>query len=168
MLSAETFPAESRGFSFLRCYRLMRGGYTVARAASVWALIDTANRALVRVNDFELGLPTLPPLDLDIGHINLPSEFVLVGEYRVTYADLDRNMHMNNTHYPDMLFDFLTDMSKQRVNRMTLSFLREATYGHTLRVLQGESGEGSILMKTQNENGETCLEAEVWLTPISQ
>ena len=69
---AISFPCESRGYSFLRCYGLECDGVTVARAVSVWALIDTESRALVKVDDFELGLPLLPPLDLSLGHIRLP------------------------------------------------------------------------------------------------
>ena len=46
-LEATTFPCESRGFSFLRCYQLYKGGKTICRAASVWALVDINNRSLV-------------------------------------------------------------------------------------------------------------------------
>ena len=54
-LTAVTYPCESRGYSFLRCYELECDGEVVARAISVCALIDTESRALVRVNDFDLG-----------------------------------------------------------------------------------------------------------------
>ncbi len=40
-LTAVTYPCESRGYSFLRCYALVRDGVTIGRAASIWALIDT-------------------------------------------------------------------------------------------------------------------------------
>ena len=66
-LTAVTFPCESRGFSFLRCYKLKSGGETVGRAVSLWALIDTDTHSLVRVNDFELGLETFEPLVLTLG-----------------------------------------------------------------------------------------------------
>ena len=59
-LIAISYPCESRGYSFLRCYALVRDGVTIGRAASIWALIDTESRALVPVNDFDLPLELLP------------------------------------------------------------------------------------------------------------
>ena len=58
-VTAITYPCESRGYSFLRCYELIQDGISVAKAISVWALIDTESRALVRVNDFDLNLPLI-------------------------------------------------------------------------------------------------------------
>ena len=101
-VTAITFPCDSRGFSFLRCYALEQDGETVAKAASLWALIDTDTHGLVRVGDFELGLPTLPPHDVILGRMKLPSSLREVGEYTVHYGEIDRNRHMNNTRYPDI------------------------------------------------------------------
>ena len=53
-LNAVSYPVESRGYSFLRCYELDCDGETVARAISAWALINVDSRALVRVSDFNL------------------------------------------------------------------------------------------------------------------
>ena len=46
-LTAITYPCESRGYSFLRCYALECDGEIVAKAISVWALVDTESRALL-------------------------------------------------------------------------------------------------------------------------
>ena len=170
-ICVETWINDSKGYSSSRHFRLYDGDTLAVEASTTWALIDLAKKFPIKINNFDFGFyAEEETLDRVCTRIHIPKETIMkeVGTRRIGYSDIDYNMHMNNTHYPDMLCDFLTDMSKKRVNRMTLSFLREATYGHTLRVLQGESGEGSILMKTQNETGETCLEAEVWLTPISQ
>ena len=72
-LTAITYPCESRGYSFLRCYALESDGEIVARAISVWALIDTESRALVRVSDFDLGLPTLPQNGIILGAMRMPA-----------------------------------------------------------------------------------------------
>ena len=136
-LYAETFPCDSRGYSFLRCYRLTDGVNTVAVAASVWALIDTESRSLVKVNDFELGLPTLPPLDLTIGRISLPSELMRVGAYHVGYELTDQNGHMNNTRYPDMYSNYLP-LSGKRISSITINYMKEAPMGEKLSVMRGE------------------------------
>ena len=46
-LTAISYPCESRGYSFYRCYALERDGRTIGRAVSVWALLDTETHGLV-------------------------------------------------------------------------------------------------------------------------
>ena len=72
-VTAVTYPCESRGYSFLRCYKLEKNGVTIGRAVSMWALIDTETRALVKVNDFELGLETHEPHSLELTRFSVPT-----------------------------------------------------------------------------------------------
>ena len=86
-LNAITYPCDSRGYSFLRCYALEKNGRTIGRAVSLWALIDTETRALVRVNDFELGLQTHEPHSLALSRFTMPTSIREVGTYTVNYGD---------------------------------------------------------------------------------
>lgn len=132
-LTAVTFPCESRGYGFIRCYALLKEDITVARAISVWGLIDTETRGLVPVNNFELGLTTLPPIDMRFEHFRLPSTLTDVGGYGVHYGDVDRNMHMNNTKYPDMYSNFL-NLEGKMIRSISVNFVNEAALGEKLRV----------------------------------
>ena len=163
-LEAITFPCESRGYSFLRCYQLNRGGVPVGRAVSIWALIDTEKRSLVRVNDFALNLPLLPPLDLSVSHIRMPAEITEVGTYTVSYADTDQNRHMNNTRYADMYASFLP-MDGMRIHSLSISYLAEAPMGETLRVYRAYEN-GVYYLRTVREDGKTNTEAEIVLAEI--
>ena len=164
-LTAITYPSTSRGYSFLRCYKLKRDGATVARAVSVWALVDTQSCALVRVNDFDLGLQTYDPLDIPLTRIVIPATISEVGKYTVTYADTDQNMHMNNTRYPDMYASFLPLMNK-RIAEITISYLGEAPMGDTLSVFMAEC-DGLYYFRTVRSDGKVNTEAEVKLTDIN-
>ncbi len=161
---AISFPCESRGYSFLRCYGLECDGVTVAKAVSVWALIDTESRSLVKVDDFDLGLPLLPPLDLSLGHIRLPSEFSEIGGYGVHYGDVDQNMHMNNTKYPDMYSNFLPLKGKM-ISSITINYQNEAEIGERLRVERAESS-GSYFFRTTRSDGKVNSLAEIRLSDI--
>ena len=163
-LEAITFPCESRGYSFLRCYQLNRGGIPVGRAVSIWALIDTEKRSLVRVNDFTLNLPLLPPLDLSVSHVRMPAEITEVGTYTVSYADTDQNRHMNNTRYADMYATFLP-MDGKRIRSLSISYLAEAPMGETLRVYRAYE-DGVYYLRTVREDGKTNTEAEIVLVEI--
>ena len=164
-LLAYSFPCDSRGFSFIRCYSLVKDGATVGRAISVWALIDTDNRSLVKVSDFELGLPTLPPLDMTLGHVRMPSVMRRVGEYTVSYADIDRNKHVNNTRYADIFANFLP-MDSKRISVITVSYVNEARLGETLDVHLAYE-DGAYYVRTIRPDGRINAEAEIYLSEIN-
>ena len=163
-LRAITYPCESRGYSFLRCYALESEGITVARAISVWALIDTDARSLVRVSDFDLRLPVLPQNDLVLGHIRLPSSIIDVGGYGVHYGDVDQNRHMNNTKYPDMFSNFLP-LDGKFIRSITINYSNEAQIGEKLRVQRAEEN-GFYYFRTLRSDGKVNSEAEIALGNI--
>jgi medium-chain acyl-[acyl-carrier-protein] hydrolase len=163
-ITALTYPCESRGFSFPRCYALECDGEIVARAISLWALIDTQTRALVRVNDFDLGLPTLPQNGLILGAMKLPSEIVDVGGYGVHYGDVDQNRHMNNTKYADMYANFLPIYGKM-IRSISINFANEAAIGEKLRVLRAEQN-GIFYFRTMRSDGKVNSEAQIELCDI--
>lgn len=160
-LTSITYPCESRGYSFLRCYALESDGEIVARAISVWALIDTETRGLVRVNDFDLNLPLLPPNELVLGAMKLPSSLTDIGGYGVHYGDVDQNMHMNNTKYPDMYSNFLP-LSGRMIKSITINYLNEALIGDKLRVQRAEEG-GIFYFRTIRSDGKVNSEAQIEL-----
>ena len=163
-LTAVTYPCESRGYSFLRCYALESDGEVVARAISVWALINTESRALVRVNDFNLGLPTLPQNGLVLSAMKLPTTLVDVGGYGVHYGDVDQNRHMNNTKYPDMYSNFLPLQDKM-IRSITINYSNEAAIGEKLRVQRCEEG-GLYYFRTVRSDGKVNSEAQIELCDL--
>ena len=163
-ITAVTYPCESRGFSFLRCYSLECDGEIVARAISMWALIDTETHALVRVNDFDLGLPTLPQNGLIMESMKLPSSLIDIGGYGVHYGDVDQNMHMNNTKYPDMYSNFLP-LKDKMIKSITISYVNEAAIGDKLRIQRAEEG-GFYYFRTVRSDGKVNSEARIELCDI--
>lgn len=163
-ITAITFPSESRGFSFLRCYGIEQEGVTVARAVSLWALIDTNDRSLVKVNDFNLDLPLLPPLDLTFNRFRMPDGLVDVGGYGVHYGDVDRNMHMNNTKYPNMYSNYLPLVGK-RISSISINYLSEAKMGEKMRVLRA-GADDRFYFRTVKSDGTINSEAEITLCDI--
>lgn len=165
-LTAVTYPCDSRGYSFLRCYALEKDGRTIGRAVSIWALIDTETRALVRVNDFELGLETHEPHTLALSRFTMPSSTREVGTYTVNYGDTDQNRHMNNTRYPDMYSNFLP-LDKKRIRTLSINYQNEAPIGEKLRVERADGIDGyTYYLRTLREDGKVNTEAEIVLEDI--
>ena len=163
-LVASSFPCESRGYSFLRCYTIERDGIRIGRAASVWALIDTETRGLVKVNDFDLGLTLHDPIDLTLGHFRMPKELSEVGRYRADYSNTDQNRHMNNTKYPDMYSAFLP-LEGKRIKSIAINYANEAPLGEELRVFMAKE-DGAYYFRTIREDGKINSEAEILLCSI--
>lgn len=164
-IEVQTWICEGRGFSFDRCFVILRDGEVVAEAYSIWALLNLKEKRLMRTSEFSYGFP--PDLPLESGlitRVRMPaaSSMEPVGQRRIVYSDIDYNGHMNNTGYPDMLCDFVPDIARRRVLSMTLSFLHEASYEHTLDVWRGEHEMGHYF-RTVDSDGTTCLEALVLL-----
>ena len=160
-ISVRTWTCESRGYTFLRCFDIYRGDELIAEAKSFWALVDLNTKRFVRADGFDLGVESDPPLEMEVARIKPPaSETRILGERTIRYSDIDYNMHMNNTKYPNMLCDFMPIEKVGDIKEMTLEFLRESAYGDTLTFC-GASDGGRYYFKTLNSVGETCLVAEV-------
>ena len=162
----KTWTCESRGYAFSRFYEISRNGEVIACADTTWALISIENRQLLKVESFDAGFEHEEPVD-----IGLPLRFrvpkndtmELVGERNIVYSDLDYNMHMNNTKYADMLCDFLPYNDIGSIRGISMSYLHEAAFGDTIKIYRSkESGKYSF--RTVNQDGITCLEAEILLS----
>ena len=167
-IDVETWICESRGLSFHRCFRVLRNQEVVAEAFSVWALMDLDERKLLPSTAFPYRIEPESPLALSvrarIPSINLMEE---AGAREIVYSDIDYNGHMNNTHYPNMLCDFTPDIRNKQVVGLTLSFLHEASFGHTIRIYRTEQGN-ECFFRTLDEHGNTCLEALMVTEPICE
>lgn len=163
-LEATTFPCHSHGYTFLRCYTLHRGDKLIARAISVWALVDINNRSLVKVDDFELNLTTYEPLELDLGRFRIPATVREVGKYTVRYGCLDQNRHMNNTVYPDLYSDYLP-LDGRRISSIAINYQNEAPAGELLSVQMTEEN-GIYYFRTVRGDGKINTEAQITLAEI--
>ena len=171
-IEVRTWCIDNKGYNFIRCFTVYRGGEQVALAVSHWALMDINEKKMIRTTDFRRDFPygDLPDEALLPARVRIPAatDMEAVGQRTIVYSDLDFNRHMNNTRYPDMICDFLPSMDGRRVTSLSLSYLREAAFGDTLTVsrasMEGE-GEG-YLIRTTRPDGAVCLEAAVELSDI--
>lgn len=160
-IEVETWVGEGHGLSFDRYFRVLRGGTVVGEAFSLWALMNIREGKLLRTSEFSYPFSPDEPLTGELcSRVRYPalSAMEQVGERRIVYSDIDYNGHMNNTKYPDMLCDFTEGIRHKSVKGMSLSFLREAAFGHTLAVYRSEVAD-ACYFRTVDESGASCLEA---------
>lgn len=165
-LTVETWACESKGYSYLRCYRIIRDNTIVAEASSVWALINTESKRPTKVGEVDFNFACDEPLDLDIPrHIKMSDSPRLVGERAVMFSDIDENIHLTNTKYPDIICDYLPDMIKKRISKLTINFMSEAPFGEVLKVYR-ENDDENYFIRTKRKDGKTNIEAEILLEDI--
>ena len=179
-IEVRTWCKEAKSYIFNRYFEIIRDGEKIAEAATTWVLIDLNSKSMVRAgnyaflqNCFYYDEPTDPKLMPPKAKI--PADAILseVGKRRIVYSDIDYNMHMNNTHYPDMICDHLDEMTSSdnayRVSSLSLSYIKESRLGAILTVERGSmSDDGKINVRTRNEDGDVCLEAIVGLEPVKK
>ncbi len=161
LITVNTATCAGHGLCFPRRFEIRRGNEVVARAMSQWAMVRVADRTLVRAAEAPLFFGDEPQIAVDMPlRYRVPRElrFEPVGERRIVYSDLDYNMHMNNTKYPNMLYDFLPDANTLRITGMSLSYHREAAFGDVLAIERATDGAGTWYFRTRKE-GDVCLEA---------
>lgn len=162
-IRVETWTNPARGFSSGRCFRILRGDEVIAEADSTWALVGTEDRQLHKPEETGYAFEDEAPVELDLpSRIRIPSDCTLepVAQRPIVYSDLDYNMHMNNTRYPDMLCDYLPPEDLPRIRGFCLSYLREAAFGDRITVLRGKK-DGTWYFRTVSSEGNVCLEAAI-------
>ena len=162
-IRVETWTVEPRGYSSIRCFRILSGEEVLCEADSVWALVNTEDKRLCKFDETPYEFENEEPLILDVPsrtRAPLSVELTEVGKRDILYSDLDYNMHMNNTKYPDMLCDYMPMEDVDKIRSITLSYLNEAAFGKTVSILRGKT-DGAYYFRTVNGDGVTCLEAVV-------
>lgn len=161
-ITVETWTGvESRGFTFFRSFCVKRGDEIIADALTNWCLIDTETHKLLPVTKFENNFVDEPSLEVNMPRkIKFPDGLEFINTRKIVYSDIDYNKHMNNTHYPNMLIDFLPSPEQYRVKELMLTFVSGAMYNDEIeihRVCQ----DSTFYFKTINNNQKICLEAFV-------
>lgn len=172
-LTVETWATPSKNVSFPRSYRIMAGDETVAAGLAIWALIDLKEEKLLKGSDFsvegygigdpiELGLPTRFRLPAD-------APFEKCGEKQILYSDVDRNFHMNNTKYYDMLCDYIPNRESVYMSSAMINFVSEAPLGCKLDIYmsEGETSEDETIYYFYTETeGKTNIQARIGVKKV--
>lgn len=149
-----TYPRGVKGPSFIRDYDILKNGERVAYASSYWVLIDFEKRKFCRPSAISAVCEIIPDMDnlyeMEMRKLHPDiNEMVKSDERKVYYSSIDRNNHMNNTFYPDILFDYLPESYLDTLKGKTI------TVQYNSEILCGEH----FSVYTKEENGEFTLSA---------
>ncbi len=171
-IQVQTWRCPEKGATFIRCYEISRGGEIIARAYSVWAVANRRTGKLCKASEVDISnYETEEPLELRLPtRFRLPKDLAMekAGEKTVFYSDVDMNVHMNNTQYPDMLWNFIPDVMEKEVTSVNIRFMKEAPLGSQLEIYMAKTAELMPEDERAEEtycfmskiNGEVNVEAE--------
>lgn len=170
-ISVKTWAGNNnKGFSTIRSYQMYRGEELIGESASAWALVSIADKKLLRISEVDFtNYEGEEPLVLEGPmRVRIPSEVKmnLVGEYTVRYSDIDINNHMNNTNYPDMIFNCLPKPENKLVKSISITYLKEAKIGDNLKIYMAYT-DGKYFFRSIHEDGSVNVEGEIIVENIN-
>ena len=161
-----TRPRGCHGVSFIRDFDVRIDGVRVAYASSTWALIDINERKLLRPSALDkIGSIPSDPEDImyfDQSRIKLDENSLFRTDVRrVYYSQIDKNGHMNNTFYPDIVFDYIPDNFKNDFTGLLFSvcYTTELMCGETFEVYSRLNGEKYELLAKNSDTGKNIFTA---------
>ncbi|MBL8966368.1 MAG: hypothetical protein JNG85_05110 [Spirochaetaceae bacterium] len=133
-LRVETWSRGFRGHVATRDYLVSAAdGGVVARATSVWFVIDLATRRPVRLDEYGTRGAHDPDRTAGVdepGKLAPPPQGAAETFLKVRASDLDLNGHVNNSRYIEWLYEAVpaSVLQSRRMSRLELHFLAETHY----------------------------------------
>lgn len=138
LVRLNTWCTPSRGAIYPRYHEFYVGEELALKASSVWGLINIDTRDLVLANEYDTSsYPMDEPPKLEIPtRVRQPKDidYELVEERKALYSKIDINGHINNTMYPDMLYEVIPGIEEYNLSSINLRFVHEAKLGEELGI----------------------------------
>ena len=129
-------------------------GHELFRSISLWVLMDLDQRTMVLPGKSGVIVTgSLTGSELAVPHSILPKPMTNTDIRRVTYSYLDRNGHMNNTHYLDWVDDLLPGSfhSNHIAREFIICYHNEAREGQQIRLNWELSENGCLQIDAHRE-----------------
>jgi medium-chain acyl-[acyl-carrier-protein] hydrolase len=151
----------SMGTDGLFAYRNFRvedeNGDVLVKASSMWLMVNTETRRLVRPGDYMRDFPLCSDRILDEDPEKIPAlkEPMLFDSAKVSFTETDMNLHMNNICYIERIintyeFQFLME---NQISGFEINFLKEAVPGDWLKAGSEKVSDCEFLNNIVRDDG---------------
>ena len=157
-IRVETWPMPTTRVAYPRSVLAYdEAGNEVFRSISIWVLMDIESRNMILPGKSGISVAgTLRGNELAAPNA-LPAKNLLNHRSRtVSFTDLDRNGHMNNTRYLDWIDDLIPSAFHRDhdLKELTVCYLSEAREGQDLSMQWGFLEDGSLQVDAHRMTGE--------------
>lgn len=141
-INVKTWRCQEKGATFIRCFTMEKEGKIIVKAYSEWAVADHNTGRLARADEIDISNYDMDePVELSLPlKFRLPKDLVFkeVGTVNVSLTEVDMNRHMNNTYYPDILWNYIPDPLNKKVTSVNIRYRKEAPLWSDLTIAMAE------------------------------
>ena len=161
-LNVKTEAIGFKKYYALRNYRIKdSNGNVIVNANAIFLLIDLKKRRMIRIpeDQYEIyGVREDIKSEFKIPRLEKPSVVDYEDEFKVRYADIDSNNHVNNTKYIEWAIETLPEdiVNNYSLHEIKVTFEKECKYGEQVKVITEvkKLEEGSLISIHKIENNE--------------
>lgn len=147
-------------------------GNPLVRAASMWLMVNTETRRLVRPGEYMRDFPLCSDrlFEEDPEKIPALNEPTFFDPAKVSFTETDMNLHLNNICYIERIintfdFDFLM---KHQISNFEINFLKEAVPGDLLKAGKEMVSESEFLNNIVRDDGVEMVRTRMkWKPPLT-
>ncbi|HEY8364070.1 MAG TPA: acyl-ACP thioesterase domain-containing protein [Haloplasmataceae bacterium] len=169
----ETWPKATKSLEFERDFLIYDNqGNIIAKATSIWVLLDIETRKVKRTNIIESNYQDLTKSALDYEFMKLMpfKNLDIVYDRMIGYSDIDFNGHLNNIKYIDFISDCLPfDKHKLfSIKALEINFINETLPGEVISLFNDLSKIDDHYLYVEGKNmvnQNTIFKALVEITP---
>ena len=167
-ITVKTQPAAPERATYKRVTTLYaENGEMLASVDARWVLVDTQARRILRRPPEGLVLPFIDDVKEEHDNFIVRAETTEETEsIKARYSIVDRNYHINNAKYADIICDMLPDEfwhSKNKIEKAVIYYRNELSFGDSMCLSLGECiyKEKSAYYFCGNTNSGRCFEANI-------
>jgi len=159
-VTVRTWPAEIVRGTFIRNGDMHDAcNNKIMEWSSLWLLFDIAERKILKPSALPIEIPTVTDFGVDIKpeRVIMPADATPFSEHihSARYADIDTNMHMNNSIYGDLIgnaaFPVLDSENYPHWKEVQINYLGETRPGDQIKITALKSSNAAL------QSGEACF-----------
>lgn len=171
-LVIETWPSTKlRGVRAIRDFAMKSTtGEVLARASSLWVIVDLISRKPQRIPDAIVDLRTDPGYAIPSFQDQLPAATPdAIRHFQAEWSDADQNEHVNNVSYVRWAVDALPQkfLESHELRSIELHYLRELMMGDTVEA-RSTTDAGLARVSLLAPSGDPAAHAEMHWRPAAQ
>lgn len=155
-IQSETWIESLKGMRSVRDFEIKKGDQLVAKASSLWVVLNTEKRRpepLAIPYDNLEQFPKRKATTIPTSRIDLTKPAVKVADRKVVYSDLDIVGHANNVKYMEWCFDVMNReiFDKNLIQAIDLNYLKEIHFEDIVEIKSFSEGKFIYLYIIRDE-----------------
>ena len=165
IVRVETWPRKVKRIEYDREYRILdENNNILVKGTSIWCIVDTKTKMISRdpiifngtyyqENNFAQDLGKIPKFDL--------SSKNFVYQHIVRKSELDRNNHMNNAKYSDLVLNALNLQKNEIIEEIEINFLNEIKLDDAINLFEIKEGNNYYIIGQKEDTD--CFRSRIIL-----